>query len=387
MNAITLTVNDRSRSAEVEPRTHLADFLREDLLLTGTHLGCEHGVCGACTLMLDGRPVRSCLTYAASCDGAQVKTVEGYGADPLMAALRAAFSRHHALQCGFCTPGMLATAYDIVRRLPNADEARIREELSGNLCRCTGYAGIVAAIADVLGDPPMATIQPISRPERTVQPTVTARAAELVAPAAPTQASATVLPIPDRIEGAVTLTRSLRLDVPADRLWSVLQDIPSVVACLPGAALDAVPSSDMAHEPLAGRVAVAIGPITANFIGRALVGFDEAQRSGWLRGSGGDPVSRTNAEGELRFHVEPDGDAAGRIEIALAYRLKGPLAQFGRPAVVADVVDRLLERFSANLKAIAEGGEAVHAEPVSGLRLVAELFFARLKRLFGLARG
>jgi carbon-monoxide dehydrogenase small subunit len=148
--AIKLTVNGEPVEAEVEPRLSVADFLRENLNLTGTHLGCEHGVCGACTLVVDGAPVRSCITLAVVCDGADVRTIESFDADPVMAALRAAFTAEHALQCGFCTPGMLATARDIVTRLPEADEARIRLELSGNLCRCTGYVGIVNAIKRVL---------------------------------------------------------------------------------------------------------------------------------------------------------------------------------------------------------------------------------------------
>jgi len=148
--AIALTVNGEAVSAELVPRQHLADFLRETLHLTGTHLGCEHGVCGACTVMIDGAPARSCITLAVACDGADIRTVESFDDDPVMAQLRAAFTAEHALQCGFCTPGMLATARDIVTRLPGADEARIRRELSGNLCRCTGYVGIVAAIKRVL---------------------------------------------------------------------------------------------------------------------------------------------------------------------------------------------------------------------------------------------
>jgi aerobic carbon-monoxide dehydrogenase small subunit len=150
MTRIALTVNGAPVQAEVEPRMHLADFLREQQLLTGTNLGCEHGVCGACTLEIDGAPARSCITYAAACDGASVRTIEGLEDDPVMAELRAAFTAEHALQCGYCTPGMLVTARDIVMRLPDADEARIRRELSGNLCRCTGYMGIVRAIERVL---------------------------------------------------------------------------------------------------------------------------------------------------------------------------------------------------------------------------------------------
>jgi carbon-monoxide dehydrogenase small subunit len=150
--SIALTVNGKRVEAEVEPRTHLADFLREQLNLTGTNLGCEHGVCGACTLEIDGVPSRSCITYAVACDGAQVRSIEGMDDDPVMAQLREAFTAEHALQCGYCTPGMLMTARDIVTRLPDADEARIRKELSGNLCRCTGYVGIVRAIQRVLSE-------------------------------------------------------------------------------------------------------------------------------------------------------------------------------------------------------------------------------------------
>lgn len=150
MRTISLTVNGRPVTGQVEPRTQLADFLREQQFLTGTHLGCEHGVCGACTLLIDGEPARSCITYAVACEGAEVTTIEGLDEDPLMRDLRAAFTREHALQCGFCTPGMLATAYDIVRRLPDADRNRIRLELTGNLCRCTGYLGIVNAIERAL---------------------------------------------------------------------------------------------------------------------------------------------------------------------------------------------------------------------------------------------
>jgi carbon-monoxide dehydrogenase small subunit len=152
MNTLTLQVNGRLIQARSEDRDSLADHLRERLGLTGTHLGCEHGVCGACTVQLDGMPVRSCITPAAACQGRLLRTVEGFDGDPVMAQLRAAFSAEHALQCGYCTPGMLITAHDIVTRLPQADEARIRLELAGNLCRCTGYRGIVRAIARVLAE-------------------------------------------------------------------------------------------------------------------------------------------------------------------------------------------------------------------------------------------
>lgn len=149
---VNIEVNGMAAVREVEPRLQLAEFVREHLGLTGTHLGCEHGVCGACTLEIDGAPARSCITYAVACEGASVRTIEGLHHDPVIVQLREAFSAEHALQCGYCTPGMLITARDIVLRLPSADEAVIRKELAGNLCRCTGYVGIVRAIARVLRD-------------------------------------------------------------------------------------------------------------------------------------------------------------------------------------------------------------------------------------------
>ena len=150
MKDLSLDVNGIKIAAAVEPRMHLGDFLRERQLLTATHLGCEHGVCGACTVLLDGRPVRSCITFAVACEGRAVTTLEGLENDPVMAELREAFAAEHALQCGFCTPGMLVSARDLVLRKPDADDRAVRIEMSGNLCRCTGYDGIVRAIRRVL---------------------------------------------------------------------------------------------------------------------------------------------------------------------------------------------------------------------------------------------
>src|SRR3979411_91681 len=150
MTRVALTVNARAVKASIEPRTHLADFLREGLHLTGTHLGCEHGVCGACTLLLDDMPARSCITYAVACDGSRVTTIEGLDDDEITIELRAAFAREHALQCGYCTPGMLISARDLVLRLSEPHERQIRVGLSGNLCRCTGYVGIVRAVRAVI---------------------------------------------------------------------------------------------------------------------------------------------------------------------------------------------------------------------------------------------
>ena len=151
---IRLVVNGRPVEREVAVRQLLADFLRDDLGLTATRLGCEHGVCGACTVMLDGQSVRSCLLFAVQADGTELRTVEGLADGERMHPLQQAFWDHHAMQCGFCTSGFLMTALDLLEKSPNAGEAEIRHALSGNLCRCTGYANIVDAVAAALkGNP------------------------------------------------------------------------------------------------------------------------------------------------------------------------------------------------------------------------------------------
>ena len=144
--AVSLTVNDVAVSRRVEPRQTLVDFLRYGLELTGSHVGCEHGVCGACTVRVDGAVVRGCLMLAVQCDGSRVETIEGVAGTGEVFDLQQAFAQENALQCGFCTPGMLLTAQDLLSRRPGASAAEIREALSGNYCRCTGYHAIVEAV-------------------------------------------------------------------------------------------------------------------------------------------------------------------------------------------------------------------------------------------------
>ena len=144
--AVDLHVNGHTVHAEVEPRRLLADFLRDDLGLTGTHLGCEHGVCGACTVLLDGAAVRSCTTLAVQADGAEVTTIEGLTPAEGLSLIQAAFVEQHALQCGFCTPGFVVTVDELLRENDDPSDEEIREAISGNLCRCTGYASVVDAV-------------------------------------------------------------------------------------------------------------------------------------------------------------------------------------------------------------------------------------------------
>ena len=151
-HAVALTVNGRPVEATVESRLSLADFLRLELRLTATHLGCEHGVCGACTVLIDGEPARSCIALTVSLGGAEITTLEGLADDPAMQIIKQAFHDKHGLQCGFCTPGMLISTRDLLQRTPQPSEGAVRDGLSGNLCRCTGYQGIVRAVLKAAED-------------------------------------------------------------------------------------------------------------------------------------------------------------------------------------------------------------------------------------------
>ena len=147
---VALTINNEFYEAAVEPRVLATDFIRDELGLTGTHVGCEHGVCGACTILLNGVSVRSCLLFAVQLDGADVQTVEGLGSLNEMHRIQMAFREHHALQCGFCTPGFLMTVHDILHTLPLQSDHEIRDALSGNICRCTGYDHIIKAVRSLV---------------------------------------------------------------------------------------------------------------------------------------------------------------------------------------------------------------------------------------------
>ena len=149
MPAVSMTVNGKAVTADVDPRTLLVQFLREHLRLTGTHLGCEHGVCGACTVIVDGEPVRSCLMLAVQADGSNVRTIEGVAlSKDLPHPVQAAFKKHHALQCGFCTPGVIATAVALLEQNPVRTDDELREAISGHICRCTGYQQIMDAVRE-----------------------------------------------------------------------------------------------------------------------------------------------------------------------------------------------------------------------------------------------
>jgi carbon-monoxide dehydrogenase small subunit len=356
MGSVELTVNGVAVVEAVEPRLNLADLLRERLGLTGTHVRCEQGACGACTLLIDGEPARSCITYAVLCEGAQITTIEGLEDDPIMVALRRAFTAEHGLQCGFCTPGMLITARDIVSRLPEADERRIRLELSGNLCRCTGYVGIVRAIRRVLQEVRSGALAAAASERRKLGPVGSGRADPvagnaLLASAAPIGGEKG--PVLDEADLGlagkkpnIEIRQSFVIARPQAEVWSFLDDIARVVPCMPGATLSAVRG-----DRLRGQLAIKLGPIAATFDGEARVVRDAATQRGMILGAGRDRLGASRASGELEYQLRPEQDAAAtRLDITVRALLLGPLAQFGRSGIVSDLAARITDMFARNLE-------------------------------------
>lgn len=373
MIEVNVNINGQKVTRAVEPRTHLGDFIRNDVGLTGTNLSCEHGVCGSCTVLVDGKPVRSCITFAGACDGKEIVTIEGYDEDPVMARLRKAFNVHHALQCGFCTPGMLATSRDIVLRLPDADEERIRIELAGNICRCTGYQGIVQAVRSVLQELQenpdeqvealRAAISAGGVAEVANQPFTTFEA-QLEAPAASAPAAKAAEKSPASPKGNV-IESDFELSYPLERVWEFMSDLKAVAACLPGAELD-----EQVGDEVKGRVAIKFGPMSASFDGQATLQRDDVNHKAVLKGSGVDSLSNSRARGDVEYALHEIGPEKTRVEVSLDYGLQGPLAQFSRSGLVQDFVKRLIREFSKNVEAslgnkpLSSTGKAKQLNPV-----------------------
>jgi aerobic carbon-monoxide dehydrogenase small subunit len=388
VTTIGLTVNGRAVNKPVDPRTHLADFLRDQLDLTGTHLGCEHGVCGACTLLVDDMPARSCITFAATCDGARVTTIEGLDNDEVATELRAAFSREHALQCGYCTPGMLISARDLVLRLETSDEHAIRVGMSGNLCRCTGYVGIVRAIRsaiDARRSRGIAAIPGAGRRElgpvgsgHGVSTTSNGAARSIAANVQEQPEAAATLDVPDFVPDK-NFDEQFIVPFPPKEVFEMFGDVKRVAACLPGASLTAVPSPDRAE----GQISVKLGPISANFRGAVRIERDPATLSGRIIGIGNDQRSRSSTQGDVRYRLLPmeDGQST-RVELSIGYSLRGFLAQIAREGLVRDLAKRLTADFARNLGSSLSGAAPEQPKQLNGLTLAFDL----LKGLLGQRR-
>ena len=388
MRQFALRINGVRVEEKAEPRVHLADFLREQRYLTGTHIGCEHGVCGACTVLIDGAPARSCITYAVACEGAEITTIEGLRNDPIMVELREAFSAHHALQCGYCTPGMLITCRDIIMRLPKADEARIRLELSGNLCRCTGYVGIVAAVQQVLSDLPSSIEQPIA-PRKELGPLGARNAAapgqRTLARPSPTAQVATAQKSQDdelwrAVEAAGTeLTESFQVSYSRSRVWALFADLDRVVRCMPGARLSKQPSEGRAE----GEMKVKLGPIVSTFVGALDIERDNTQFTGLIRGAGRDLQSGSGVRAIISYQVQELDKASSQVLVSIKFMLTGTLAHFGRLGLVKDVANHLTRIFADNLASTLSGRpiEQQQVTQLSAIALIRTALWMRIRAI------
>jgi aerobic carbon-monoxide dehydrogenase small subunit len=406
---IELLVNGRRVHASVSPRTHLADFLREQLLLTGTHIGCEHGICGACTVEINGEIARSCITFAVACDGANVRTIEGFDDDPLMDRLRKTFAEEHALQCGYCTPGMLVAARDLVRRKAGLSRAEIRAEMTGNLCRCTGYMGLVNAIERVMGEQPSAAchvpasgkvwLGPAPGP---VAASATPRPATMPtqSPARPTHASAreqrldpirVTVGAVTQIDGKTQLAQSFVLNQPRETVWELMSSPEAIARCMPGLTLDDSPDKGS----VSGRLDVKLGPIVASFRGTGTVRSFASEYRQVIDGGGADGWSGSRVSGgvEYRLHAVTgaSGQVATRVDVTVSYALTGPLAQIGRAGIVRDLARRMGEAFAQILASqLAHPGERRVVGQLRGVSLLLGVLVDRFremaKRLVGANR-
>ena len=437
MTTVRLTVNGEPCSADVAGRTQLAELLRDHLHLTGTHLGCEHGVCGACTVLVDGKPIRSCITYAQACEGADIVTVEGLGDDPVGRALGEAFARHHALQCGFCTPGMLIAAWDIVTRLAPTSEAVIRHELSGNLCRCTGYMGIVAAVRDVARQHRGAATAGEAAPagdETAATDDATARGGEAVSDADATasgresshpraapigggpvplaaaeddhgesatssavafepfevdpihlaRVEATAAGAPGsavrpmtQADGWTLVEREFVIGHPVDALWALFEDVPRVAECLPGVHVESAGA-----DRFAGRAEIRFGPIGASFHGEGTRETDAGRRTGVIAGRGSDRRGHASLDAELRYAMSgedaPESTPRTRVDLAIRFRIQGGLAQFNRGDLVESFADVMLAEFVGNCERRLAGEEVRATAGASGFVLLWRMIKAKL---------
>ena len=346
-------------------------------------------------------------------------TVEGLGDDPVGEALRDAFSRHHALQCGFCTPGMLVTAWDVVTRLAPADDAAIRRELNGNLCRCTGYMGIVAAVREVARQrrgegsadandvveaqgssaTPAASSEPpgigaVGADETTARDFAAATSECAAPPAAPFEPfevdpahlPAVATPASDadraatRTEGWTGLEREFTVEQPVDALWALFEDLPRIARCIPGVSIESAGA-----DRFTGRAAIRFGPIGAAFEGEGRRETDAERRIGAISGRGTDARGHATLEAELRYAMsgedappDPKPRPRTRVDLAIRFRIQGGLAQFNRNDLVESFADVLLGDFVRNCERLLAGEEVRSGRSASGLALLWRTIRAKL---------
>lgn len=371
---LEMTVNGTPVAVEVPSRLTLADLLRERLGLTGTHIGCEHGVCGMCTVLVNGEAVRSCLLFACQVDGADVVTVEGLGTPDDLHPLQEAFGRHHALQCGFCTPGFLMSSYDLLTHEPDVGRESLPTELSGVLCRCTGYRNILDAVEEVATSCGGQVASPKNCGPRTLlgrgaQPPSRTTEDETRPPASVIRSER-----PDEIrlpQGQPTMNVDVTssLQSPLADVSRVFEDLHLLIRCLPGAEL----TEDLGEGWYRGQARVALGPIRLKFDGVAHVLVHEKDELHVL--AQGKDTSGGGAQAEIRLQAS-SADGATTLQAHARVFLTGRVAGFGR-SLAGDVSRRMFEEFASAVGQAASGKTVDAAQPPSALRILLDALWER----------
>jgi carbon-monoxide dehydrogenase small subunit len=387
---VRLTVNGTPAVLNLPARVTLADALRDHLGLTGTHLGCEHGVCGMCTVLVDGEAVRACLLFACQLDGSDIVTVEGLGRPDELHPLQESFGRNHALQCGFCTPGFLLSSYDLLTTKPGVSEEDLPGELSGVICRCTGYRNILTAVAETQRAYPDGIPAPGNCARRALVGRSTGQSANTRAAAGETPASAqspestqvAEITLPEG-EPTVAVEITTDLDVSIERVWTVLDDIHLMARCLPGAEL----TEDLGNQRYTGRARVAVGPVKLSFTGVAHV-IEHNAKTGTLRVlAQGQDTGGAQTQADITLVASPT-ESGTQLHAGASVYLTGRIAQFGR-TLAGDISRRMFQQFADSVEQAATSGQApaTDAEAPSALRLLFGTLTDRVRQLLHRFRG
>lgn len=372
---ISFSVNGEETIVKVSPRVTLADALRNQLGLTGTHLGCEHGVCGMCTVLVDGDASRSCLMLACQMEGADIITVEGLGKPSDLHPLQDAFSRHHGLQCGFCTPGMLMSAYDLLTHEPGVTADLLPERMSGVLCRCTGYKGILDAVAEVASKYPEGVPGPKNCSNSKIIPrslSVGSSPAKRNGVNANKDSAPAEILLP-KMPPTVSVAVESEIDATPELVWELIDDARQLAECLPGAELTA----DLGNDRYKGRVRVGLGPIRLSFVGDVhVVERNSSQYSLRALGQGKDEGGG-GVKADIRLSVEPVGSTS-LLRANADFYMSGRIAQFGR-SLAGDISHDMFSQFAGAIGAKARGEEPMKSMGLSAREMVVKLIASRIR--------
>lgn len=377
--AVTMTVNGTEITTSLPARVTLSDALRDHLGLTGTHVGCEHGICGMCTVLVDGEAARACLLFAVQLDGAEITTVEGLGRADDLHPLQESFGQHHGLQCGFCTPGFLMSSYDLLAHKPDVQREDLPAELSGVLCRCTGYRNIIDAVDDVAKAHRDGIPGPGNCGERALVGRSPAGASRSGVVALTEALSEVDSGHPEEIAlpgGAPTIEIDVvsQLSSSTEEVARVFNDIRLLARCLPGAEL----TDDLGDNWYRGRARVSLGPVKLSFNGMAHIleqSHDRLRMNGQGKDTGGG-----SAQARIVMSSSPLDDGGTSLQATAEVFLTGRIAGFGR-SLASDVSRRMFEDFARALDQAAAGEEPDEsARPPGALSLLWSTLAGRVRR-------